>query len=170
MKNFVKAMDHHEKGFQYLLENFGPKKSAVKLKAGVFVRPDIRDLIKDEKFNQHMNNLESSAWKLFKQVVHNFLGSKKSENYADVVQEMLIAYQKLGCHMSLKIHLLHLHLNFFLLDNLGDVSDEHGERFYQDIFDTETCYQGKPNNRMIYYKQRKTNVSYRCKARSQKHF
>ena len=37
-----------------------------------------------------MNSQELSAWKLFKQVVHNFLGSKRSENYADVVQEMLI--------------------------------------------------------------------------------
>ena len=51
MKNFVKAMDHHGKGFQYLLEKFGPKKSGAKLKADVFVGLDIRDLIKDEKFD-----------------------------------------------------------------------------------------------------------------------
>ena len=57
-KNFLKAMDHHEKSFQHLLEKFGPKKSDAKLKIGVFVGTNIRDLIKDEKFNQHMNSLE----------------------------------------------------------------------------------------------------------------
>jgi len=34
--------------------------------------------------------------------------------------------------MSLKIHFLHSHLDFFP-SNLGDFSDEHGERFHQDI-------------------------------------
>ena len=34
--------------------------------------------------------------------------------------------------MLLKIHLLDSHLDFFP-DNLGAVSDEHGERFHQDI-------------------------------------
>ena len=51
IKNFVKAMDHHGKGFQYLLEKFTNEKSDVKLKAGVFVGPDIRNLLKDEKFD-----------------------------------------------------------------------------------------------------------------------
>ncbi|GBM54178.1 hypothetical protein AVEN_64524-1 [Araneus ventricosus] len=34
--------------------------------------------------------------------------------------------------MSLKIHFLDFHLNFFL-DNCGQVSDEHGERFHQEL-------------------------------------
>ena len=133
MKNFVKAMDHHGKGFQYLLEKFGPKKSGAKLKADVFVGLDIRDLIKDEKFDQHINSLELSTWKPFKQVLHNFLGSKKSENYADVVQEILIAYQKLGCRMLLNISCAHTD---FFRDNLGDVStvrDRHVTKKSQTI-------------------------------------
>ena len=76
------------------------------------------------------------------------LGSKKSEKYADVVQDMLIAYRKLGCRMSLKIHFLHSHLDVFP-DNLGDVGFEHGERYHQDISEIETRYQGKPRNRMM---------------------
>ena len=43
--------------------------------------------------------------------------------------------------MSLKIHFLHSHLNFFP-DNLGHVSDEHGERFHQQIKTMERRYQG----------------------------
>ena len=44
--------------------------------------------------------------------------------------------------MSLKIHFLHSHLDFFA-ENCGAVSDEHGERFHQDISSMEKRYQGK---------------------------
>lgn len=43
--------------------------------------------------------------------------------------------------MSLKIHFLHSHLNFFPA-NLGDMSDEHGERFHQQMKAMERRYQG----------------------------
>ena len=49
--------------------------------------------------------------------------------------------------MSLKIHMLNSHLNFFST-NLGAVSDEQGERFHQDIFLMEKPYQGKWNAEM----------------------
>ena len=85
---------------------------------------------------------------------------------------MLIAYRKLGSRMSLKIH-LHSHLAFFS-DNLGDVSDEHSERFHQDISEIETRYQGKPGDKMMsdycWYLPRKTGTPNRHKARVQKHF
>ena len=54
----------------------------------------------------------------------------------------------MGCRMSLKIHFLHSHLNFFP-PNLGAVSDEHGERFHQDITKMESNYQGKWNPSMM---------------------
>ena len=44
--------------------------------------------------------------------------------------------------MSLKIYFLHSHLNFFP-ENLGAVSDEHGERFHQDLAKFEQRYRGK---------------------------
>jgi hypothetical protein len=44
--------------------------------------------------------------------------------------------------MSLKIHFLHSHLDFFP-DDLGHVSDENGERFHQDIATMEKRYQGR---------------------------
>lgn len=55
---------------------------------------------------------------------------------------MLALYQKLGCNISLKIHFLHSHLDFFP-ENCGAVSDEHGERFHQDISKMEKRYAGK---------------------------
>ena len=44
--------------------------------------------------------------------------------------------------MSLKIHFSFLHLDFFPL-NCGDVNDEHGERFHQDVSVMEHKYKGK---------------------------
>ena len=50
--------------------------------------------------------------------------------------------------MSLKVHVLHSHLDFFA-ENLGDVSDEHGERFHQDISVMEKRFIGKWNPGML---------------------
>jgi hypothetical protein len=44
--------------------------------------------------------------------------------------------------MSLKIHFLHSHLDFFSR-NLGHASDEYGARFHQDIATMEKRYQGR---------------------------
>ncbi|UYV71951.1 hypothetical protein LAZ67_9001304 [Cordylochernes scorpioides] len=78
----------------------------------------------------------------------NFLGSVKVENYRDIVNDLLLSYKELGCNMSLKIHFLHSHLDFFP-DNLGAVSDEHGERFHQAISSMEKRYQGKWSPAML---------------------
>ena len=44
--------------------------------------------------------------------------------------------------MSIKLHNLHNHLEHFP-ENHGDVSDEQGERFHQDISEMESRYQGR---------------------------
>ena len=44
--------------------------------------------------------------------------------------------------MSIKMHFLNSHLQLFPA-NLGDVSDEQGERFHQDIKVMEDRYQGR---------------------------
>ncbi|KYN16659.1 hypothetical protein ALC57_11168 [Trachymyrmex cornetzi] len=60
---------------------------------------------------------------------YNFLGKNRAENYKEVVVETITAFRKIGVNISLKIHFLHNHLNFFPND-LIDFSDEHGERFH----------------------------------------
>ena len=75
-------------------------------------------------------------------VVNNFLGNYKDPNYKEIVESMLGNFRTLGCNMSVKVHFLHSHLNYFP-ENLGAFSEEHGERFHQDIKDMETRYQGK---------------------------
>jgi hypothetical protein len=60
------------------------------------------------------------------------LGNNKADNYQEIVERLLQSYEAMGCNMSLKIHFLHSHLDFFP-QNLSAVSDEHGEHFHQDI-------------------------------------
>jgi len=78
----------------------------------------------------------------------NFLGNVRAENYKELTEDMLSLYHKLGCNMSLKIHMPHSHLDFFP-DNCGMVSDEHGERFHQEIATMEKRYQGKWSTSML---------------------
>ena len=54
----------------------------------------------------------------------------------------------LVANMSVKFHFLFSHLESFQ-DNLGDVSDEQGERFHQDIKIMEDRYQGRWDKRMM---------------------
>jgi hypothetical protein len=68
--------------------------------------------------------------------------------FHDVVQDLLTSYKAMGCNMSLKIHFLESHLDFFP-ENLGEVSDEHGERFHKDISAMEKRYQGKWTSSML---------------------
>jgi len=55
----------------------------------------------------------------------------------------------MGCNMSLKIHFLKSHLDSLLPEKLSEVSDEHGERFHQDILAMEKRYQGKWTSSML---------------------
>jgi hypothetical protein len=50
--------------------------------------------------------------------------------------------------MSLKVNLLNSHLDYFPA-NIGAVSEEHGERFHQDIKEMERRYQGSWNVSMM---------------------
>ena len=90
---------------------------------------------------------EQRAWHAFSEVVTGFLGNRRAGNYKDLVEEHL-SYQKLGCNMSVKIHFLSSHLDFFP-ENRSSVSDEHGERFHQDIAAIEGRYKGKWSPSMI---------------------
>ncbi|UYV67469.1 K02A2.6-like [Cordylochernes scorpioides] len=122
--------------------------SEAKIKEGIFVGPQIRELQQDGNFQNSLNEVEAAAWNSFRNVCKNFLGSVKVENYRDIVNDLLLSYKALGCNMSLKIHFLHSHLDFFP-DNLGAVSDEHGERFHQAISSMEKRYQGKWSPAML---------------------
>ena len=112
------------------------------LKESISVGPQIRKVLKDTNFEELLTLNELGAWEAFKSVCSGFLGNTRVPDYQACVEKLQKSYEDMGCRMSLKIHFLHSHLNF-LPQNLGAVSDEHGERLHQDITKMENNYQGK---------------------------
>lgn len=102
----------------------------------------------DENFSKKLTEIEKRAWNSFISLCQKFLGNKKSHNYVEVVNEFLESYAEMGCRMSIKIHFLHGHLDFFP-ENLGQFSDEQGERFHQEILQMEKRFDGKSHIRMM---------------------
>ena len=74
MKNFVKTLHKNGAAFQHLAIVF-PGLSASKLKEGIFVGPQIQELLKDTDFKELLNLKELRAWKAFKSVCSGFLGN-----------------------------------------------------------------------------------------------
>ena len=146
MKQFVKALPVTGDCFNYICRAF-PALTIQKLKAGIFDGPQIRKLIKDPYFVQSMTDRESSAWQSFVVVTQNFLENRKAENYRKLVEGMLSKFKDLDVKMSIKIHYLFSHLDRF--PTIGDLSEEHGERFHQDIKVMEERYQGRWDAHMM---------------------
>jgi len=61
----------------YLLMRKYPRLSEAKLKEGIFIGPQIRDLIMDEYFYKLLQSNEKAAWDSFKFVVKGFFGKQK---------------------------------------------------------------------------------------------
>ena len=59
-----------------------------------------------------------------------------------MVDVLMENFCKLGVHMSVKMHFLWSHLDYFP-ENCGDFSEEQGECFHQDIHVMEEHYQGR---------------------------
>jgi hypothetical protein len=140
-------------------------------KGGIFVGPQIKQMLESQELENKMTAPEKKAWQAFRQVVDGFLGNRK--HYQQLIDALLKQYQRLGCRMSIKLHYLHSHLDFFR-DNLGDVSDEHGERFHQDIRTMEQRYQGKWDAAMmgdyIWFLIRDDSTVHKRQCRSNVHF
>ncbi|KAI6654433.1 hypothetical protein LOD99_829 [Oopsacas minuta] len=133
--------------FKYI-RNYFPEICEEKKKAGIFEVPQIRKLLRDNSFKDSMNDGEKRAWRAFSNVISNFLDNKKAANYKKLVTELVDSYHALGCNMSIKIHYLRDHLDRFP-DILGDMSEEQGERFYQDIKMMKQRYQGRCDTHMM---------------------
>ena len=172
-KQFIKALKKDEPTFKFLRSMF-PKVSDAKVQGGIFVGPEIKKMLSSTELEARMTPVEKAAWQAFRDVVQGFLGNKKVENYKEVVENMVIAFGKLGCNMSIKLHYMYSHLDFFS-DNMGDISDEHGERFHQDIKTMERRYQGRwdpvmMGDYMWTLVRSNKQATYRKKQHSKAHF
>jgi len=97
---------------------------------------------KDEQFETVLSDKEKAAWHSIENISNGLLRNFKAANLRELVQDLMDLYEQLGCNMSLKMHFLFSHLDFFPL-NCGAVSDEHGERIHQDR------YKGKWSTSML---------------------
>jgi hypothetical protein len=168
MKNFVKALEKNGKAVLFLKKKF-PRVSEAKLLAGIFDGPQIRELMKDSTFDRSLSRKEKSAWTALKSVVQNFLGNHRSQEYEKVVHDLLKSFQVLGARMSIKLHFLCSHLDYFP-ENCGDYSEEQGERFHQDIRVMEERYHGRWDVNMLadYCWSLKRDMPNTCHSRKSK--
>ena len=60
-----------------------------------------------------MRDVEKKAWRSFVEVVSKFLGNTKDSDYKSIVENMVACFEAIGCRMSLKVHFLHTHLDYF---------------------------------------------------------
>ena len=147
IKQFVKKLNPESDAFKHIQELF-LKLSEAKVKAGIFVGPQVKRLMKSDSFSEKLSAVERRAWKSFVSVVEGFFRNHKEDNFRNIVEELVDAYEKMGCRMSLKLHVLHSHIDEFK-DNMGDYSEEQGERFYQDVKSFEDCYKSQYNESMM---------------------
>lgn len=141
VKQFIKGLDSNSEALNLIRQMF-PKISEAKIKGGIFTGPQIRVMLKSKELVDAMTLDERNAWDAFRMVVQQFLGNNRSENYMQLIENLIQSYHVLGCRMSVKMHYLFSHIDFFR-PNLGAVSEEHGERFHQDIHCMERRYQGR---------------------------
>jgi hypothetical protein len=94
-------MDKTGRGFEFVRNKF-PNVSDTKIKEGIFIGLQIRDLMQDKQFDENLNETERNAWLSFKRICKAFLGNHKAAKYHDVVQDLLTSYKAMGCNKNLK--------------------------------------------------------------------
>ena len=100
MKNFVKVLHKIGAAFQHLSTLF-PGLSAAKLKAGIFVGHQIREVPKDTDFEELLNLKELRAWEAFKSVCSGVLGNTRIPDFQACIEKLRKSYEDMGCRMSL---------------------------------------------------------------------
>ena len=84
----MKALDHESAAFKHLEVVF-PKLLEAKIKAGVFIRLQIKKLMQEPEFSGKLLSSEKHAWRSFVAVVRGFLCNNKEENYRELVDNLL---------------------------------------------------------------------------------
>lgn len=110
--------------------------------------PDIRKLMRSGTFDDCLSEDELIAWQNIKAVLENVIGNFRAHNWKSYVDNMLQSFEKINVNMSLKIHFLHYHQDYFDRQ-LPSESDEHGERFHQVSAQLEHWYSGKRLNSLL---------------------
>lgn len=146
---FICSLPDAGKAKTYLKIKYKNNMSSAKIDNGAgFDGSMIRKLFKDENFKKQMNRTELAAWLSLISVSQNFLGNNRSFNYKQIVSNLIKAFEAQGIKETVKLHFLRSHLDSFPI-NCGQLSDEQGERFHQEICAIERRYQGRCNKHML---------------------
>ena len=94
MKNFIKTLDKKCPAFTYLCGKF-PRLTFEKVKADVFVGPQIKQLFKDQQFEAVLSDKEKAAWQSFEKISNGFLGNFKAAYFRELVQDLMDSYEQL---------------------------------------------------------------------------
>lgn len=140
LKTVLKENDNALKAVKQIF----PGKTNEKIMAGIFDGPALRKLLKNDEFFESLTPQEATAWLSFKILCEQFFGNHKSPHFRKLVKKMLVDFKKIGVKVSPKLHILAAHLDKFP-KNLGDVSDEHGERAHQSMKNMEKRFVKKSN-------------------------
>ena len=79
--------------------------------------------MQDQTFTARITVAERVAWCSYVLVIREFLENTKASNYRNLADVMLQNFQALGARMSIKLHYLFSHLDYFP-ENLGEISEE----------------------------------------------
>ena len=113
MKHFVKGMDKTSRRFQYVRNNF-PNVIDVKIREGIFIVPQIRELMPDEQFDEDLNETERNAWLSLKRICKDFLRIHKAANCRDGCAGPVDFEQSYGMQYESENSLPGVTLGFFL--------------------------------------------------------
>ena len=83
-------------------------------------------------FDEALPETKLSAWQSLKSVPTNLLGNHWNTEYEKENEELQKSFCKHKAQISVKLHFLLAHLDYFP-KNCGDLSEEQGECFHQDI-------------------------------------
>ena len=125
MKNIAKAMDRKSGGLAFF-QKF-PRISIENIKTCKFDGSQMRELVKEPMFDEAQAEAELSTWQSLKSVVTNFLWNL--QNVEKDIEELLNSFCQHRAQMSLKLHFLQLHKDYFL-NYCEDFREDQGECFY----------------------------------------
>ena len=76
----MKSMDKTGRGLEYVRNKFRNVSDA-KMKDGIFIGPQIGELMQDKQFDEDLNETGRNAWVSIKRLCRDFLGNHKATNY-----------------------------------------------------------------------------------------
>lgn len=124
MKKFIKALNRESKGFAFSPSKVSMKKTCSNLKQVYLLvlkqgnSPGLLVLM------MHWILL-NSAWMSLKPTIANFLGNHRNSQYRKVVYDLMKNFRQLGARMSVKMHFLRSHLNYYIFQKNVETSVEN---------------------------------------------